>query len=157
VYQAFLETPVGRLQLLGDDHFLYRILFSRSISAVPGAAAVPPGHPLLNTAAAQISEYFAGTRRHFNLPLCPQGTAFQLQTWNLIRNIPYGRTRTYGELAAQLGNANKARAVGGAANKNPLPIIVPCHRVLGAGNRLTRFAGGLETTRLRLDLEHIPT
>ncbi|MEA2114015.1 MAG: methylated-DNA--[protein]-cysteine S-methyltransferase, partial [Thermodesulfobacteriota bacterium] len=87
------------------------------------------------------------------LPLSPQGTPFQLAVWELMQQIPYGETRSYGELAAGLGNPNKARAVGGAANKNPLPMVIPCHRVMGANGKLTGFAGGLATKQFLLSLE----
>ena len=153
MYYTSLKTPVGTLQLVADDHSLYRIVFPTCTNNAPVAKPAPKGHPLLNSTTSQLIEYFNGNRQNFNLPLSPQGTTFQLAAWGLIQQIPYGETRTYGEIATQLGNPNKARAVGGAANKNPLPLIIPCHRVMGTGGKLTGFAGGLETKQFLLTLE----
>src|ERR1700719_661656 len=101
----------------------------------------------------QLGEYFAGTRRAFRLLLAPEGTAFQLAVWEALRAIPYGETVSYAELARRLGNAGSARAVGLANGANPLPIIVPCHRVIGADGSLTRFGGGVHIKRALLLLE----
>ncbi len=101
----------------------------------------------------QLDEYFRGERTEFELPLAPRGNAFQLRVWNLLRDIPYGATRSYGQLARDLGNPALAREVGGANARNPLSIIVPCHRVVGADGRLVGYAGGLERKRFLLDLE----
>jgi methylated-DNA-[protein]-cysteine S-methyltransferase len=155
---AILPTPVGVLQLFADDHALYRICFpdSSNRADLPGVVPAEPAkknHPLLNRAKTQLTEYFAGSREQFDLPLCLQGTAFQQAVWEAMQTILYGETRTYGQIAAALGNRNKARAVGGAANRNPLPIVIPCHRVIGSSGRLTGFAGGLEIKRFLLELE----
>ena len=152
---ASLDTPVGILQIFADEHALYRISFPNSSNRTDLPCAVPAAenHLLLNRAKAQLIEYFAGSREHFDLPLCPQGTTFQQAAWKYMRTIPYGEPRTYGQVAAALGNRNKARAVGGAANRNPLPIVIPCHRVIGSSGRLTGFAGGLEIKRFLLELE----
>lgn len=105
---------------------------------------VPPGgHAVLDLAAAQLAEYFAGERTEFELPLAPAGTAFQQQAWRALRTIPFGETISYGEQARRLGDRNKSRAVGAANGQNPIPIVVPCHRVVGANGHLTGFAGGL--------------
>lgn len=155
MYFATLNIPVGPLYLFADDHALYRISFLADINRDKPPAPVPASkdHPLLNRAKAQLAEYFSGSRQQFDLPLSPQGTAFQQAVWGYMEEIPYGETRSYGEIADALGNANKARAVGGAANKNPLPIVIPCHRVLGSSGNLTGFAGGLEIKRFLIDLE----
>jgi methylated-DNA-[protein]-cysteine S-methyltransferase len=100
-------------------------------------------HPLLDRAVAQLMEYFAGERTEFDLPLSPIGTDFQRKAWMALRTIPYGETISYGEQARRLGDKNKSRAVGAANGKNPIPIVVPCHRVVGANGHLTGFAGGL--------------
>ncbi len=100
--------------------------------------------PLLQQAAAQLAEYFAGERQTFDLPLAAAGTVFQQQVWQQLRQIPFGQTQSYGELAQQLGNKNAMRAVGAANGRNPIAIIVPCHRVIGADGKLTGYAGGLE-------------
>jgi len=109
--------------------------------------------PLLERAAAELAAYFAGERRVFTVPLAPVGTDFQLRVWAALREIPFGETTTYGEIAARIGNPRACRAVGQANNRNPLPIFIPCHRVIGAGGRLTGYAGGLEVKRRLLELE----
>lgn len=106
-----------------------------------------------DTARAQMAEYFQGRRREFDLPLDPQGTAFQRTVWAALREIPYGETRSYGELAAMIGRPKAARAVGMACNRNPLPILIPCHRVVGKDGSLTGYAGGLELKQQLLELE----
>ena len=104
-------------------------------------------------AAAELGEYFAGDRQTFDVPLAPRGTEFQLAAWLALRTIPYGETVSYGEQARRLGDARKARAVGAANGRNPLPIIVPCHRVVGANGHLTGFGGGIECKAWLLDHE----
>jgi len=153
MYCSTLKTPIGTLQLFADNQALYTITFPTSPTPLPDAEVAPPEHPLLNQVKQQLREYFNGSRKDFDLPLSPQGTDFQQSVWELMQQIPYGRTKTYGEIAALLGNPNKARAVGGAANKNPLPLVIPCHRVMGANSQLTGFAGGLDTKKFLLDLE----
>lgn len=108
---------------------------------------------LLNRVAAQLREYFAGTRTTFDLPLEPSGTDFQLSVWELLRKIPYGVTTSYGELARRLGDPKASRAVGAANGANPIPIIVPCHRVVGSKGELTGFGGGLDRKRWLLEHE----
>jgi len=157
IYHISLQTPVGSLRIFADDHFLYQIAFPDSAGEYPAASTTLQEHPLLSRAAAQLMEYFSGCRQAFDLPLSPQGTRFQQAVWDLMQDIPFGETRTYGELAAHLGNPNKARAVGGAANKNPLPLVIPCHRVVGTNGKLTGFAGGIETKLFLLELEQKKT
>ena len=103
----------------------------------------------------QLEEYFAGRRREFDLPLSPTGTRFQLDVWQALREIPYGQTRSYKQIAAAVGRPLAARAVGMANNRNPLPIVVPCHRVIGASGALVGYASGLDIKRLLLDIEGI--
>ena len=109
--------------------------------------------PLLQETEEQLNEYFAGARREFDLPLAAKGTAFQQTVWAQLRKIPYGEVRTYGQLAAALGNPKAARAVGGACHCNPIAIIQPCHRVVGANGSLTGYAYGLEVKEYLLELE----
>jgi O-6-methylguanine DNA methyltransferase len=104
-----------------------------------------------------LNEYFGGARRDFDLPLAPGGTAFQARVWKSLRRIPYGRSWSYGRLAREVGNPLAARAVGAANGANPIPIVIPCHRVIGADGRLVGFGGGLAVKRALLDLERIPT
>ena len=156
MFRATLDTPVGTLHLFADDSFLYRISFPTGRINSPDAASAPDesnDHSLLCRAKGQLEEYFHGKRTSFDLPLNPQGTPFQQAVWKYMERIPYSETRSYGEIAAALGNINKARAVGGAAKKNPLPIVIPCHRVIGSSGRLTGFAGGLEVKGFLLELE----
>jgi len=110
-------------------------------------------NPILQLARRQLDEYFAGTRTSFDLPLDAEGTAFERRVWDLLRVIPYGTTTSYGELARRLGEPKDARAVGAANGKNPIPIVVPCHRVIGANGDLTGFGGGLERKRWLLEHE----
>ncbi|MBA8812076.1 methylated-DNA--[protein]-cysteine S-methyltransferase [Frigoribacterium faeni] len=153
-----VPTPVGDLTLVGSDGGLTGVYFtehrhlpdptgfgSRSRSGVGATdfAAVEQ----------QLGEYFAGERRAFDLPLAPVGNDFRLRVWALLREIPYGETRSYGRLAGALGDVRLARAVGAANGLNPLSIVVPCHRVVGAGGSLVGYAGGLERKRFLLGLE----
>jgi methylated-DNA-[protein]-cysteine S-methyltransferase len=116
--------------------------------------AVPPGsHPLIDEAIRQLEEYFERRRRRFDLPLDLHGTGFQARVWKALLEIPYGETRSYGELASKLGMAGAARAVGAANGSNPVAIVVPCHRVIGSGGRLTGYGGGLDRKKFLLDLE----
>lgn len=110
-------------------------------------------HPLFDTLRRQLQEYLAGTRREFSLPLHPVGTEFQQRVWKLLQTIPYGETWTYGELARAAGNPKASRAVGMANNRNPLAIVIPCHRVIGANGSLTGYAGGLDIKQRLLELE----
>ena len=112
-----------------------------------------PSSELLGRAGKELLEYFQGKRKKFTLPLSPQGTEFQKKVWATLCTIPYGQTRSYGEIAAQVGNPKAARAIGGANNKNPIMIFIPCHRVVGADGSLTGFACGLEAKKYMLDLE----
>ncbi len=112
-----------------------------------------PQYPLLVETQMQLEEYFASRRKVFKLPLAPSGTPFQMQIWKLLQDIPFGKTASYGELAALAGDANASRAVGMANNRNPIPIIIPCHRVIGSSGALTGFGGGLLNKSILLDLE----
>lgn len=136
-------SPVGPLTLTAEDGALTAIDFGAPAGYADGAAPAPPADPVLAEAARQVATYFAGELREFDLPLRPNGTPFQLTVWAALRRIPYGQTITYGELALSIGRPTAARAVGGANHHNPLPIVVPCHRVIGADGALTGYAGGL--------------
>lgn len=148
-----LPTPIGRLDIVADDAAIVEIRFEtdpRSDDAVP----VERGeHHVLDRAVEQLEEYFSGRRTEFDLPLAPGGTAFQQAAWAALRRIPYGETITYGQQAGLLGDKNKSRAVGAANGKNPIPIVVPCHRVVASNGHLTGFAGGLDTKAWLLDHE----
>ncbi|MBS0378163.1 MAG: methylated-DNA--[protein]-cysteine S-methyltransferase [Proteobacteria bacterium] len=147
------DSPVGPLLLAGTAKALLHIKFLAAPSATAAEAGwVEDARPFA-AALTQLKEYFAGSRRAFDLPLAPEGTPFQLRVWQALRTITYGSTVSYGELARRLGMAGGARAVGLANGANPLPIIVPCHRVIGADGSLTGFGGGLPIKRALLELE----
>ena len=153
MYYAWTTSPVGRLLLAGTDA-LSLIAFSRGPkSTTPKADWITSDAPFLRQAVDQLEEYFRGTRREFDFDIKPNGTAFQLQVLEALATIPYGETRSYGEIAAQIGKPRAVRAVGAANGRNPLPIVLPCHRVIGASGSLTGFGGGLETKRYLLELE----
>jgi methylated-DNA-[protein]-cysteine S-methyltransferase len=150
-----IDSPVGPLTLVGSDAGLRAVLWPNER---PGRVTLPTTsvddrHPVLVRAAAQITEYFAGQRRSFDLPLDLHGTAFQVKVWRSLADIAYGHTSTYSAQAARVGDPNKARAVGAANGRNPVSIVLPCHRVVGADGSLTGFAGGLDAKRLLLELE----
>ncbi len=153
IHWCELNTPIGVLLLAGTPEALTRVHFQSGPRPWR-----PPGTWLQQTAAfrpasTQLREYFAGARRHFELALAPRGTPFQLAVWQALRAIPYGQTVSYGEIARRLGRPEAARAVGLANGANPLPILVPCHRVIGADGSLTGFGGGLPIKRALLQLE----
>ena len=142
-----VPSPIGPLGVAADDAGIRVVRFT-------GAAGPAGEHPLLNRAAEQLAEYFAGDRTEFTLPLAGTGgTAFERAVWAAIAAIPYGGTASYGRIAARAAEPDAARAVGVACNRNPLPIVVPCHRVIGADGKLVGFGGGLHRKRFLLDLE----
>jgi methylated-DNA-[protein]-cysteine S-methyltransferase len=151
--ECTFDTPLGPVRLLADDRGLAGIVLPGSAKGGPAGRPAPPDHPLLAEAARQIRAYLAGERTVFSLPLAPRGTPFQLRVWELIGQIPHGRTMTYGAIAQLLGDIRKARSVGGAAHANPLPLVIPCHRVIGADGSLTGFACGLAVKEMLLKLE----
>ena len=142
-----IASPVGALKLVASDTGLAAILWEndRKDRVRLGALVEAPDHPVLLLAERQLGEYFAGTRSTFSIPLDMVGTAFQKRVWEALLTIPFGQTRSYGEIARQLGHPTASRAVGAANGRNPLSIIAPCHRVVGSNGALTGFAGGLKT------------
>ncbi len=145
-------SPVGPLTLAGNGEALTTVWFDGARPAVAsGAAQEDPGP--FRAAAEQLDAYFAGELHEFDLTLAPTGTAFQVSVWRGLLEIPYGETRSYGQLATRLGSPGASRAVGLANGRNPVAIIVPCHRVIGADGTLTGYAGGMDRKRLLLDLE----
>jgi methylated-DNA-[protein]-cysteine S-methyltransferase len=152
---AVVATPVGRLTLAATDRGLAAILWENDRpDRVPLILdAAEPAHPVLVEAARQLEEYFAGTRTGFALPLDAAGTGFQQRVWSALQTIPFGETRSYGEIARQIGSPAAARAVGAASARNPLSIVAPCHRVVGAAGALTGFAGGVAIKGRLLALE----
>lgn len=154
-YSTIIASPVGALTLVASDDALLAILWEDHPPdrVLIGETEARPEHPVLMATARQLSDYFAGRRTGFSLPLDPIGTAFQKSVWAALQTIPYGQTRSYGEMARALGRPKAARAVGAANGRNPLSIVVPCHRLVGADGGLTGFAGGLEAKRHLLALE----
>jgi methylated-DNA-[protein]-cysteine S-methyltransferase len=143
------DTPVGPLQLAASDGALTGLRFGTS----PVAGEPSPDDPVLRAAAEELDAYFAGSLRDFTVPLAPRGTDFQRSVWSQLRLIPYGTTVTYGEIARRLDAPSASRAVGLANGRNPIAIVVPCHRVIGADGSLTGFGGGMDAKRTLLDLE----
>ena len=154
LYSTSVATPLGTFRLSADDQGLSEIILPESsrISAEASREG-SSDNTILDLAAQQIQEYCAGVRTEFDLPLSVNGTCFQRQVWDIIHHIPFGQTMSYGEIARQLGTVRKARAVGGAANANPLPLVIPCHRVIGSDGTLTGFAGGIDLKKRLLRLE----
>ena len=152
-WYAELNSPLGILTLESDGQALTRIrLPEEEWAPDPGTERVRKPE-LFKEAAIQLGSFFRGERAEFDLPLNPCGTPFQIRVWNLLREIPRGTTITYGELARRAGNPKAARAVGAANGQNPIPIIIPCHRVIGSNGKLTGYAGGLEAKKMLLDIE----
>jgi methylated-DNA-[protein]-cysteine S-methyltransferase len=141
-----VDTPLGPLWLGGDEDGLTEVAFH-------GGPDARSEDALLQEAAEQLRAYFAGELRRFELPLAPHGTEFQRRVWDAVADIPYGTTSTYSAVAAAIGSPRACRAVGAANGRNPLPIVVPCHRLVGASGALTGYCGGLELKRALLDLE----
>ena len=151
---AVLESPIGPLLIAGDEEAIHRISFPRNGKAAePESGWTESARGPVAEAIRQLREYFAGRRAAFDLPLAPQGTAFQKSVWRGLQRIPYGATISYGELARWVGNPKASRAVGAANGTNPLPIVIPCHRVIGANGGLTGFGGGLPIKQALLELE----
>lgn len=153
--RAVMASPVGPLTLVAGEDGLRAVLWAKDDPRrVPlGPAAEDEGHPVLAEARRQLDAYFAGTLQRFALPLAFHGTAFQKRVWAELLLIPYGETRSYGEIARRLGDPQLMRAVGAANGRNPLSIVAPCHRVVGAAGQLTGFAGGVDAKAFLLRLE----
>lgn len=150
-----IPSPVGALTLVASDTGLRAILWENDDPkrVKLGPVVERPDHPILIEAERQLAAYFGGTLTRFDLPLDFQGPEFQKQVWAALLTIPFGETRSYGQIARQIGRPTAARAVGAANGRNPISIVAPCHRVIGASGALTGFAGGLEAKALLLELE----
>ena len=150
-----MQSPIGELRIIGSNRGLAAILWQdHQPSRIPvEATSEDATHPVLVEVERQLSEYFAGERKAFDLMLDFVGTDFQKRVWRELLAIPFGETRSYGEIARRLGNVKATRAVGAANGRNPLPIVLPCHRVIGANGSLTGFGGGLPTKQFLLSME----
>lgn len=153
-YQT-LDSPIGPLKLVASDHGLVAILWPDETPETAGFGKLKPdgSHPVLVEAHRQLNDYFAGKRQRFTLRLDWKGTEFQKKVWAALVEIPFGQTRSYAEIARQIGHPKAVRAVGAANGRNPLPIVAPCHRVIGSNGKLVGFGGGLAVKELLLKLE----
>jgi methylated-DNA-[protein]-cysteine S-methyltransferase len=148
-----VSSPVGRLTLVGEGDDLVGLYYDKDPLAAKMRATAVKDDGRLRPAVVQLEEYFAGTRTRFDLSLVPPGTPFQKKVWTALVRIPFGATASYGEIARAVGRPEASRAVGGANHRNPIAIIIPCHRVIGADGAMTGYGGGLPHKRLLLDLE----
>ncbi|WP_256415468.1 methylated-DNA--[protein]-cysteine S-methyltransferase [Acinetobacter sp. 5862] len=151
----YMDSPVGALKLVAHDHALVAVMWDNEDHKRVRLAELIQDHqhPMLIRVKKQLEQYFAGQRQQFDLPLDFQGTDFQQQVWQTLLTIPYGETRSYKEIAVQIGNEKAVRAVGAANGRNPISIIAPCHRVIGSSGALVGFAGGLDKKQILLSLE----
>ena len=147
--ERIVESPVGLLKIQGDDRSITGIWLNARGAVTPGRAT-----GALAELERQLDKYFAGSLKTFDLPLAPTGTPFQLEVWEALQAIPYGATTSYGDVAKKIGRADAVRAVGAANGQNPIPIVIPCHRVIGASGSLTGFGGGLAMKRWLLAHEN---
>jgi len=148
--KCFIDTPIGKLGIIENGHAITDVFFEKENRHVEIKTVESK---LLKEATRQFMEYFDGKRKTFDLPLEPQGTPFQLNVWKALQDIPYGETRSYKDIAIAIGNSKASRAVGMANNRNPIAIIIPCHRVIGADGKLTGYGGGLHIKEYLLNLE----
>ncbi len=148
-YFETLDTPIGTITLFGNNFYLQEVHFKKLKTQAKKAPRKSP----VGEAKKQLEEYFKGKRTKFDVSLSPEGTEFQKKVWKSLRKIPFGKLHSYGELAGKIGNPKASRAVGGANNKNPIPLFIPCHRVVGASGDLVGFAPGLAAKRWLLDFE----
>lgn len=154
LHYKIITSPIGDLQLIASETGLRAVHSQKFFQpAISGELEEKTGNYHLIKAEKQLGEYFAGARKKFDLSLEMRGTVFQIKAWRELQKIPYATTITYGQQAARLGDSNKSRAVGAANGRNPLMIIVPCHRVIGAGGGLTGYASGVEIKEFLLELE----
>ncbi len=156
-FHKTMDSPVGALKLVASERGLAAILWENDdpTRVRIGETLESPAHPVLLEAERQLNAYFAGTLTRFSLPLEFVGTEFQRRVWHALLTIPFGQTRTYGQIAAQIGSPSAARAVGAANGKNPISIVAPCHRVIGSNGALTGFAGGMEAKSRLLEMERV--
>ena len=148
LFNKIINSKVGYLHLTANDNALLSISFTDSRRFIKENT-----NSIIEETVAQLNEYFEGKRKYFTIKLSPKGTNFQKQVWNELLNIPYGKTASYSDVAIAIGNPKAVRAIGNANNKNPIPIIIPCHRVIGKNGKLVGYAGGLDIKKALLKLE----
>jgi len=154
IYTSKIKNFKDEVSLLIVDDDKAVIFISFDSNELPHDAIINET-PLIKRAFGQISEYFAGKRKSFDFPISPNGTPFMLKVWKCLQDIPFGQTKTYGQIASEAGNEKASRAVGNANNRNPISIIIPCHRVVGSNGNLTGYRGGLNIKQALLDLENL--
>ena len=147
IYVQYIQTPVGLLEISADDTSITSVYFANEKTKKENPSS------LTNLCATQLKDFFDGKRNDFTLPLRPAGTTFQIQVWNELQKIPFGKTISYKELAKRLGDEKKIRAAGTANGRNPIPIIIPCHRVIGSDGSLVGYGGGLDKKKWLLEFE----
>lgn len=152
-----MQTPVGEMILVANERGLSAIMWPHDGKVPVEMGSEDGNHPVLKEAVKQLGEYFRKERKTFSIPLDMQGTHFQVKVWDALLTIPFGETRTYGQIAKQIGVPDAARAIGAAVHNNPISIVVPCHRVIGANGRLVGFGGGLQNKAILLRLEATQT
>ncbi len=151
-----LDSPIGRLRLVATDQGLSHLLFDQQVGEdleSDGDPAETDNHPVLDEAATQLEEYFAGRRQEFDIPLDLSGTEFQRAAWSALANVPFGETRSYRQQAEAIGRPKAVRAIGAANGQNPVPIVLPCHRIVGSDGSLTGYGGGLPIKEYLLNHE----
>ncbi|MFH0780924.1 MAG: methylated-DNA--[protein]-cysteine S-methyltransferase [Pseudomonadota bacterium] len=150
---CYCDSPIGKMLLVGGNGIMEELHFPKGLETLQIPTTWQKNEACFAEALRQLKEYFAGSRREFQLPIAPHGTPFQKRVWQELCKIPYGETASYGAIAKKIGNPKACRAVGMANNKNPIPIIIPCHRIIGKDGSLTGFGGGLTVKKQLLDLE----
>lgn len=155
LYKKSISSPIGRLTLVASDHAIQEILFesTQSDKMTGNDFAKSTNHPMLLQCEQELAEYFTGKRKKFSVALDPQGTEFQKKVWNCLLNTGFGKTRSYLEQATEVGNKNAVRAVAAANGRNPIPIIIPCHRIIASTGHLHGYAGGLPMKKQLLEIE----
>ena len=149
LFNKIINSKVGYLHLIANDNALLSISFTNNKHFVKENT-----NYIIEETVTQLNEYFEGKRKYFTIKLSPKGTDFQKQVWNELLNIPYGKTASYSDIAIAIGNPKAVRAIGNANNKNPIPIIIPCHRIIGKNRKLIGYAGGLDIKKALLNLEY---
>ena len=152
-YISCCQTPIGELTIVEENSKITNIIFENQGKNFDKKNCIQKGTPILQKTCRQLAEYFAKERTYFSIPLAPDGTEFLQKVWKALEKIPYGETRSYKEIAEQINHPKAYRAVGMANNKNPIPIIIPCHRVISSSGTLTGYAGGLDIKSFLLELE----
>ena len=152
-FYAVVDSPLGRVTVQATEQGLTGLWFEEHTTQPEELGELQADHPILLLTKRQLSEYFSGIRKTFDIPLAAKGTPFQMQVWQALCDIPYGHSMSYQELADYIGNPKAVRAVGSANGKNPISVIVPCHRVIGKSGQLTGYAGGVARKKALLNLE----